>query len=436
MRLVRPRLCTRVLTNQIIILTQPAQNRILAKKLCAGYPTPARYTFHRADRTAQTDTPLFMFIAALALAQAVAGFSPQPFVWPAPSSMSQGSETASVSPSLPFFKMSSGSAPKTLQGAFDRYEKLSFPHATGKKGSRGSTAGAISSLSVSVSDVDESHPTIDTDESYTLKIAADEASLSAATVYGAMRGLETFSQLVQFNFDTEEYYVPRAPISVQDSPRFPHRGLMIDSARHFETLDSIRAIIDSLVYAKLNVLHWHMVDSQSFPFQSKTQPKLWDGAYSEYEKYTQDDIALIVEYARERGVRVIVEFDMPGHAASWCTGYPEICPSSTCQQPLNVANNFTFKLIDDLLGECTGGRASSKGSPSGLFPDNFIHLGGDEVDTSCWTKTPAVAKWLADRNMTGDDGYAFFVKNTAAIAIAQGRRPVQWSEVYDVSIMR
>ena len=171
-----------------------------------------------------------------------------------------------------------------------------------------------------------------------------------------------------------------------------------------------------------------MVDTQSFPFESTTHPKLWDGAYSDVEKYTQADIAAVVEYARLRGVRVIVEFDVPGHAASWCTGYPEVCPSPTCLQPLNVAHDATFELIDDLLGECTGGAKSASGAPSGLFPDDFIHLGGDEVDTSCWTSTPDVAAWLTAQNYTGDEAYAYFAKKVASFAIAQGRRPVQWSE--------
>merc|ERR1719345_196339 len=129
---------------------------------------------------------------------------------------------------------------------------------------------------------------------------------------------------------------------------------MIDTARHFETLASIRTMIDSLTYAKLNVLHWHMSDTQSYPFQSKTYPKLWDGAWSEQERYIQADIADVVEYARLRGVRVLVEFDMPGHAGSWCKGYPEVCPSSSCTQPLNVARNATFDFITDLLSEMSG----------------------------------------------------------------------------------
>jgi len=251
-------------------------------------------------------------------------------------------------------------------------------------------------------------------------------------VYGAMHGLETFSQLVLFDFDTQTYILPEAPWSIDDAPRFPHRGLMIDTARHFLTLRAIKHMIDSLTYAKINVLHWHMSDSQSYPFEVKSHPRLWEGSYSPRERYTQADVAAVVEYAHQRGVRVMVEFDMPGHAGSWCAGYPEICPSTTCTQPLNVANNKTFDLITDLLHECTGGVASSQGKPSpGLFKDNFIHLGGDEVNTDCWTKTPAVASWLAKQGMSADDGYAYFVKKVAGVAIAQHHRPVQWSEVYD-----
>ena len=120
---------------------------------------------------------------------------------------------------------------------------------------------------------------------------------------------------------------------------------------------------------------------------------------------------------------------MPGHAGSWCTAHPEICPSASCREPLNVANNATFELIEDLLQQCTGGVASAPGKPSpGVFKDNFVHLGGDEVNTYCWTRTPAIAAWLTEQKMTADDGYAYFVKRVAEIAIAQGHRPVQWCD--------
>jgi hexosaminidase len=367
-----------------------------------------------------------------------------PTIWPYPAQFTNGTTTINVAGTLKY-SLTSGSS-DTLSQAFTRYHGITFPHVSStadakqilkniieKDTAEMVRASPLASLTVTVEDLDASAPQLETDESYNLTIPADgtPATLTAKTIYGAMHGLETFSQLVHFDFDTETYIIENTPWSIQDVPRFPHRGLMMDTARHFETLQSIRDMIDSLVYAKMNVLHWHMSDSQSFPMQSKTYPKLWNGAWSLQERYTQADIASIVEYARLRGVGVMVEFDMPGHAAAWCTGYPEICPSSTCTQPLNVANNATFDLITSLLGEMTGPQKSTKGAPQGLFPKNMIHLGGDEVNTDCWTKTPSVAKWLQDHNMTADDGYAYFVKQTAAIASANGRRPVQWSEVFD-----
>jgi len=277
---------------------------------------------------------------------------------------------------------------------------------------------------LSVDSLEEAAPTITTDESYTLEIPAGSAATATATaktVYGALRALETFSQLVSFDFDSNSYVLTGGvPYSIEDAPRFAHRGLMVDTARHYQPLASIRAIVDSLPDAKLNVLHWHMVDDQSFPFQVKSHPKMWDAAYAPSQRYTQADVAAIVDYARLRGVRVIVEFDMPGHGTSWCTGEPAMCPSASCQTPLNVASNYTFSVIDDLLGEAAA-----------LFPDTFMHLGGDEVNTDCWDKTPSVATWMTDQGIDADGAYAYFVKKVAAIATSKGKRPVQWSEVYD-----
>lgn len=351
-----------------------------------------------------------------------------PNIWPVPRTYTKGASTLTVVPSTTFF--SGKDLPQIVLAAIERYGRLCFSHHVS---SEPATATGLSGLAISVDSADESFPQLGDDESYQLNVPeGGVATLHAKTVYGVLHGLETFSQMLVFDFDTATYTLPQAPWAIDDAPRFPHRGLMIDTARHFETLSAIRGIIDSLPYAKLNVLHWHMSDSQSFPMQSKKRPNLWKGAWSSQEKYLQSDIDDIVEYARMRGVRVMVEFDMPGHAASWCAGYPEVCPSTTCNQPLNVASNTTFELIEDLLSECTGGRASQPGNPSpGLFKDNFVHLGGDEVNTACWSKTASVAKWLSDHNMTADDGYAYFVKRVAAIAIAQGHRPVQWSEVYD-----
>lgn len=217
-----------------------------------------------------------------------------------------------VSPSPSFFLLSSGSS-SFLQSAFARYYDLTFRH-TPSMGRPNASTPVLSALSFVVDDLDDSHPQIHTDESYSLSLppGGGVANVRAASVYGALRAIESFSQLVVFDFDAQSYIAPS--VSLVDRPRFPHRGLMIDTARHYQPLSFLRRVISSLPFAKLNVLHWHMADSQSFPFESKAYPELWRAAYSPSQRYTQGDVASIVEYARLHGVRVIVEFDMPGHA--------------------------------------------------------------------------------------------------------------------------
>jgi hexosaminidase len=118
-----------------------------------------------------------------------------------------------------------------------------------------------------------------------------------------------------------------------------------------------------MTYAKVNVMHWHIVDSQSFAFDSPTYPTLGSmGAYSPQERYSINDVQDVVEYARQRGIRVMIEIDTPGHAAAMCNGHPEICPSPTCTQPLNVASNATFDLLDGLFKDFTAG-ARGQGTP-------------------------------------------------------------------------
>ena len=251
-----------------------------------------------------------------------------------------------------------------------------------------------------------------TDESYELSIpASGGATLSAPTVYGALRGMETFSQLVGFDPMSQQYTVGHVPWNIQDMPRFSHRGILLDTSRHFHSIRTIKRFVDSLSYAKFNVFHWHIVDSQSFPLQLHTLPNLVKGAYTPAEIYTPEDVMSIVEYAKARGVRVIPEFDTPGHAASWCVGYPDICPSTSCTQPLNPATNATFDLIKTLITESKT-----------LWTDDYFHLGGDEVNTNCWTQTPSVAAWLKAKNFSTDDAYKYFVQITHSLARSLGRK--------------
>eukprot|EP00439_Symbiodinium_sp_Y106_P052968 s3175_g7.t1 len=162
------------------------------------------------------------------------------------------------------------------------------------------------------------------------------AVISAKTVWGALHCLETLSQLIRFNFATGQYSMSGLPLHIEDAPRFPHRGLLIDSGRHFEPIAQVKALLDSMQYAKFNVLHWHLTEDPSFPIASRSFPELpQHGAYSDQEQtlacqrgYTWQEISDVVQrlclrnlpmlvYARDRGIRVIPEFDMPGHSSSW-----------------------------------------------------------------------------------------------------------------------
>ena len=161
------------------------------------------------------------------------------------------------------------------------------------------------------------------DESYHLAVDAHHVTLSAANPLGILHGLQTFLQLVQ---STPQGFVVTA-VTIDDSPRFPWRGLMLDAGRHFMPLDTVRQTLDGMEAVKLNVFHWHLSEDQGFRVETKTFPLLQekgsDGMY-----YTQDEIRGVIGYARERGIRVIPEFDMPGHASAWFVGYPELASGS------------------------------------------------------------------------------------------------------------
>ncbi|KAG9446857.1 hypothetical protein H6P81_012985 [Aristolochia fimbriata] len=211
-----------------------------------------------------------------------------------------------------------------------------------------------------------------------------------------------------------------APWVIADRPRFPFRGLLIDTARHYLPLPFIKKVIDAMAYTKLNVLHWHIVDSQSFPLEIPTYSKLWDGAYSHSERYTMDDAAEIVIYVERRGINVLAGLDVPGHARSWGYGYPSLWPSSDCQQPLDVSNEFTFQVISGILSDFRK-----------VFKFKFVHLGGDEVNTSCWRITPHIRQWLKQQKMNESEAYQYFVLRAQKIAESHGYEVVNWEETFN-----
>jgi hexosaminidase len=261
------------------------------------------------------------------------------------------------------------------------------------------------------------------DESYRLEVAATGARLNAPTTLGVMRGLETFLQLERTT--SEGFAVPA--ISIEDVPRFPWRGLMIDVGRHFIPLDVLKRNLDGMAAVKLNVFHWHLSENQGFRVESKKFPKLHemgsDGLY-----YTQDEVRDLIAYARERGIRVVPEFDMPGHATAWFVGYPDLASGGPYQierkwgvfdPAMDPTREETYKFLDTLIGEMAS-----------LFPDQFFHIGGDEVNGKEWDANPKIQAFMHAHGLKdNNDLQAYFNQRVQKIVAKHGKTMLGWDEI-------
>lgn len=267
-------------------------------------------------------------------------------------------------------------------------------------------------------------PGVGEDESYRLDITSRQAMLKAPTVVGALRGLETLLQLL--DADRNGYFLPG--VEIDDVPRFPWRGLLIDVARHFQTIEVLKRNLDAMAAVKLNVFHWHLTEDQGFRVESKKFPKLHqlgsDGNY-----YTQEQVKEIIAYARDRGIRVVPEFDIPGHSTSWLVGYPELGsapgPYTIERRPgifepaLDPTREEVYKFLETFLGEMAA-----------LFPDDYLHIGGDENEGKQWDRNPAIQAYMKQKGIKDNHALqAYF--NTRLLKILQkhGKKMIGWDEV-------
>ncbi|WEF27719.1 family 20 glycosylhydrolase [Klebsiella aerogenes] len=268
-------------------------------------------------------------------------------------------------------------------------------------------------------------PQPDSDESYQLTVNANGAILKANTRFGALRGMETLLQLVQNGPDgTTIPYV-----TIDDAPRFPWRGLLLDSARHFMPLAAIKRQIDGMAAAKLNVLHWHLTDDQGWRFASSRYPKLQQQA-SDGLFYTQAQMKEIVRYAAERGIRVVPEIDMPGHASAIAVAYPELM---SAPGPYSMERHWgVLKPVLDPTKEATYAFAEAMVSElAAIFPDPYLHIGGDEVDDSQWRANPAIQKFLKEKGLADSHALqAYFNRRLETLLEKHHRQMVGWDEIY------
>ena len=274
-------------------------------------------------------------------------------------------------------------------------------------------------------------PSLDEDESYALEVGERQAVLRAPTVVGALRGLETFLQLLEG--DREGFYVPA--VSIEDRPRFRWRGLLVDVGRHYQPLEVLKRNLDAMAAVKLNVLHWHLTEDQGFRIESRKFPRLHrlgsDGLF-----YTQAEAREIVRYAAERGIRVVPEFDLPGHATSWLVGHPELGsapgPYTIERRPgifdpsLDPTREEVYRFLDAFFGEMAA-----------LFPDAYVHIGGDENTGKHWDKNPKIQEFMKRRGIKDNHALqTYFNQRLLRILQKHGKRMMGWDEIFQPDLPR
>ncbi len=277
-------------------------------------------------------------------------------------------------------------------------------------------------------------PKLGDDESYQLSIKPQQIVIRAASEFGALHGLTTLLQIVANVGDKVKEKQEPAEISlpqldIVDQPRFQWRGLLIDSVRHFMPMTELKRQLDGMAAAKLNVFHWHLTDDQGWRIESKRYPKLHQlGADQLF--YSQAEIIELVDYASLLGIRVVPEFDIPGHASAIAVAYPQLMALSKSYQMqrqwgvfeplLNVSDESVYHFIEQIVAELTG-----------LFPDEYLHIGGDEVNPKQWLENDDIKQLMADEKLlNGEDIQAYFNHKVQNILLKNNRKMMGWDEIF------
>jgi len=272
-------------------------------------------------------------------------------------------------------------------------------------------------------------PTLEQDESYRLAVSPQQVVITAETVVGALRGLASLQQLLRA--DERGFYFPA--VGIEDAPRFRWRGLLIDVCRHWQPLSVIRRQLDGMELVKLNVLHWHLSDDQGFRVESRRYPAL-TAKGSDGDFYTQDEVRQVVAYAADRGIRVLPEFDVPGHSTAWMVGYPEL---GSAPGPFPLTHEFdvhrnvmdptresTYQFLDGFFTEMTG-----------LFPDAYFHIGGDENNGKQWNANPRIRDFMRVHRLADTHALqAYFNQRIAPMLTKHGKKMVGWEEILNPAL--
>ncbi|GAB1194464.1 hypothetical protein APSETT444_003709 [Aspergillus pseudonomiae] len=326
--------------------------------------------------------------------------------------------------------------PAATEAPISSFEPFPTPTAgASRKTKRASNALQYVDVHVDDTEADLQHGV---DESYTLEVKEDSDSITvnAQTVWGALHAFTTLQQLVIS--DGHGGLIIEEPVSIKDSPLYPYRGIMLDTGRNFITLPKIFEQLEGMALSKLNVLHWHIDDAQSWPIWVDAYPEMVKDAYSPHEIYSRNDVRNIVNYARARGIRVIPEIDMPSHSSSgWKQVDPEMVtctdswwsnddwPLHTAVEPnpgqLDIIYNKTYEVVGNVYKEL-----------SDIFPDHWFHVGGDEIQPNCFNFSTHVTNWFAeDPSRTYHDLAQYWIDHAVPIFqnYSKERRLVMWEDI-------
>ncbi len=342
---------------------------------------------------------------------------PQLNLMPVPASVQLGSGQLPIDSS--FSVAITGAQDAMLKDGIDRF-MTQLSQQTGIPFRRGAAEHGAT-LTMHAQGKSEATQTLGEDESYELTVNPLGAQLTAPNPLGILHGLQTFLQLVQ---PTPTGFAAPA-VTIKDFPRFAWRGLLIDVCRHFIPLDVLKRNVDGLAAVKMNVLHLHLSDNEGFRTESKKFPKLTeDGSNGSY--YTQAEMREFIAYAHDRGVRVVPEFDVPGHSRSWLVGYPELASGpgpytlvSTADPVMDPTQEATYKFLNKFIGEMAG-----------LFPDAYFHIGGDEVNGAQWNANPQIQSFIRAHGMKNNqDLQAYFNQRLQKIVSKHHKIMIGWDEV-------
>ena len=369
---------------------------------------------------------LLLFLFALLILKSISAQQPALNLLPIPANIQPGAGSLRIDSS--FSAALTGYTEPRLERAAERFLQQ-LARQTALPISRKAARLAQATLVIHTDHPSKEIQEVGEDESYVLEITGGGAKLAAPNPLGILHGLQTFLQLVDVSSDG----LAAPAVMIQDKPRFPWRGLMIDSARHFIPLEVIRRNLDAMEAVKMNVFHWHLSDNQGFRIESKRLPKLHemgsDGLF-----YTQEEIRDVIAYARDRGIRMVPEFDVPGHSTAWFVAHPELASGpgpyeierrwGVFDPAMDPTKETTYKFLDEFIGEMAK-----------LFPDEFFHVGGDEVNGKQWNANNQIQEFMRAHGLKNNQALqAYFNKRLQAIVGKHSKSMIGWDEIFDPSL--